>query len=291
MSTDVPNSTPYEPAPPGQPAGQREIKLIGHSPLFYWWPVWVFGFFMAAWTYVENHRMTVVPPDTTITKGDTLQDGTRVLTLKTKGEIPKPLAKSVRISEENLPEQPFMMRVSQHAWLGTVYLFIMLLTVMITNVPLRGLWSFVAIILLVMVALFITVFHGWDTLFEQVANLRVYINMAGYLFIASVVFVLWAVATFIFDRQAYMIITSGQVKVCEHIGDAVRTYDTMGLNFEKKRDDLFRHYILGFGSGDLVVRTAGAERQEIVLHNVLGIGWKLRPIEDLLRERAMVRNA
>ena len=139
-------------------------------------------------------------------------------------------------------------------------------------------------------ALFVTVFHGWDLLFERVANLRIYINLAGYLFIATVVFVLWAVATFVFDHRTYMIITPGQIKVCEHIGDAVRTYDTVGLTFEKQRADLFRHYILGFGSGDLVVRTSGADRHEIVLPNVLGIGWKMKPIEDMLRERAMVRD-
>jgi hypothetical protein len=287
MSTPVPSTAPPVPE---FPSGQREIRLIGHSSLFYWWPVWVFGFFMAAWTAVENHRMTIVPADATITRGDTLQDGTQTFVLKTKADTPLPLKKAVRVGDENLPESAFATHVSQHAWPGSVFVMVLLLTIMITNIPLRGLWSFLVIILLIVVALFITVFHGWDILFERVANLRVYINLAGYLFIATVVFILWAVATFVFDQRTYMIITPGQIKVCEHIGDAVRTYDTVGMTFEKQRADLFRHYILGFGSGDLVVRTAGAERHEIVLQNVLGIGWKMKPIEDMLRERAVVRD-
>ena len=147
----------------------------------------------------------------------------------------------------------------------------------------------ITIMAIVVVALFISLFHGWDEIYERVANLRVYINMAGYLFISTAVFVVWALATFIFDRRAYIIFTPGQIRVCEHIGASVKTFDTMGLTLEKQRDDLFRHYILGFGSGDLIVKTSGAERQEIVLHNVLGIGWKLQPIEDLLREKATVK--
>jgi hypothetical protein len=294
MSTPAPTTLNTD--PPGPPA-QREIKLIGHSPLFYWWPVWVFGFFMAAWTAIENTRMATLPPDTTVTKGDDqLAGGVQTYTLRTKhAEGPKPLAKAVELTNRTniepgaSPEPPFPTRVSQHAWLGTVFVFVLLLTITITNVPLRGLWSFLAISLLVVIALFITVFHGWDLLFERVANLRVYLNLSGYLFISTVVFVLWAMATFIFDRRTFMIITPGQIKVCEHIGDSVRTYDTVGMTFEKQRDDIFRHYILGFGSGDLVVRTAGAERHEIRLQNVLGIGWKMRPIEDMLRERAVVQ--
>ena len=65
MSTHVPSTAP--PPVPDAPQGQREIKLIGHSSLFYWWPVWVFGFFMAAWTGTENHRMAVIPGDATVT--------------------------------------------------------------------------------------------------------------------------------------------------------------------------------------------------------------------------------
>lgn len=288
MSTPVPSSA--QSLPPDLSSGQREITLIGHSSLFYWWPVWAFGFFMAAWTAAENNRMVVVPPDATAVRGDELADGTRSYVVKTRQDAPRHLSHAVDVAERASPEPAFPVRVSQHAWLGSVFVMVLLLTAMITNIPLRGLWSFLVIILLIVVALFITVFHSWDVLFERVANLRVYINLAGYLFIATVVFILWGVATFIFDQRTYMIITPGQIKVCEHIGDSVRTYDTVGMTFEKQRADLFRHYILGFGSGDLIVRTAGADRHEIVLHNVLGIGWKMKPIEDMLRERAVVRD-
>ncbi len=53
-------------------------------------------------------------------------------------------------------------------------------------------------------------------------------------------------------------------------------------------DDLFRHWILGFFSGDLIVRTAGAEHETIRLPNVLWIGWRLEELQKLLAEKSVV---
>ena len=162
-----------------------------------------------------------------------------------------------------------------------MFCVVLLLTVVITNVPLRGLWSFLVLLLLVVLALIISLIpDGWDQLLSAVGNLHIYINMAGYLFIATVVFILWAVSVFIFDQRTYIVITPGQIQVCEHIGASIRNFDTMGLSFEKQRDDLFRHWLLGFFSGDLIVRTAGAERETIRLPNVLWIGWRLEEVQQ-----------
>lgn len=290
MTTPTTPSSAGAPAAPTPPAGPREIKLISHSTLFYWWPVWVFGFFMALWTSVEGHRFAVLPPDARITTIDDKAE-TKTYLLKTKATtLPDPLAKSISASDQNAAESDkvFPTHVSQRAWLGSLYVVILVVTVFITNVPLRGLWSFMVILAIIVLSLVITVFNGWDDLYERVAALKVYINLAGYLTISTAIFIIWAVATFIFDRRTFIVFMPGQIKVCEHIGASVRTYDAVGVTFEKQRDDLFRHYILGFGSGDLVVRTAGAERHEIRLQNVLGIGWKLGPVEDLLREKTTV---
>ena len=57
--------------------------------------------------------------------------------------------------------------------------------------------------------------------------------------------ILWAVSVFIFDQRTYMRVTPGQIQVCEHVGASIRNFDTTGLSFEKQRDDLFRHWLLG----------------------------------------------
>src|SRR5688572_25369680 len=38
-----------------------EYPVYHHSNLFYWWPVWLFGFLFAFLTWLTNLHMTVVP--------------------------------------------------------------------------------------------------------------------------------------------------------------------------------------------------------------------------------------
>ena len=282
------SNTPQPPSTPGGRAFNRQIKLISHSNLFYWWPVWFFGFVFAVWTGIEGHRLAIVPGDGKVSINQTENETTYHLDYKTSKKLVTDPVLEVTGAKENdtTAAKIYKARVSDKSWLGSLFVLILVLTVVITNVPLRGLWSFMVIVLIVVLALVITLFHAWDDIFSLIGGLHIFINMAGYLFIAGAILLVWALATYVFDRRAYIIFTPGQVKVCEHIGAAVRTFDTVGMTFEKQRDDLFRHYILGFGSGDLIVRTSGAERQEIKIQNVLGIGWKLKAVEDMIREKA-----
>ncbi len=280
--------TPPKPAP-ATPPTRREITLISHSMLFYWWPIWVLGYIFATITYFDNTRLAHIPADTKVMV-DTAKSDEKTTAYTVVVLNPPPRAFDIAVKATETPGQgdSFKTRLSQKAWLGPVFCVVLLLTVIITNVPLRGLWSFLVLLLFAVLALLITVVGGWDDLLSAVGNLHIYINMAGYLFIATAVLILWFVSVFIFDRRTYMTVTPGQIRVCEHIGASIRNYDTMGLSFEKQRDDLFRHWLLGFFSGDLIVRTAGAERETIRLPNVLWISWRLEEVQDLLREKATV---
>ena len=175
--------------------------------------------------------------------------------------------------------------VSGRSWIGPTYMIILFLVIIITSVPLRGLWSLVVLIGLVVLALVVSLFKWWDDILGALYGLHIFINLAGYLLLSSALFVAWAVATFIFDRRSYIVFTPGQIRVCEEIGNRERTYDTTGMTIEKHRDDWFRHIFLGFGSGDLSVRTAGADRNEILMPNIALIGFKIDPIQQLIRQR------
>jgi len=290
--------------PPGLPPGasgigkSSEIKLISHSNLFYWWPVWAMSLFMAMWTWVEGSRLAIVPAGTKVTR---INDGSYNLQVpedKSEGntdEFKKKTTESLRQAEatstyntKNTQNEPvFRTRVSEKSGLGIAFVIGLILTIVITNVPLRGLWSFLVIVMMVLLALLIVLFEIQEKIFDAFRELHIHINMAGYLFICVSVFIVWAMATFIFDRRSYIIFTPGQIRVCEHIGASVQAYGTVGVNMEKQRDDLFRHYILGFGSGDLIVRIpSGGEQKEIRLPNILGVGWRLKQVEDMLRQVA-----
>src|SRR4051794_16614817 len=48
------------PQSPGTPE-EREITIISHSNLFYWWPVWAVGFLLGILTYLDQHYLVTVP--------------------------------------------------------------------------------------------------------------------------------------------------------------------------------------------------------------------------------------
>ncbi len=56
----------------GPTTSPREIVVISHSPIFYWWPVWFVGFLMAALTYLDGHRMAIVPAGTAAERARTV---------------------------------------------------------------------------------------------------------------------------------------------------------------------------------------------------------------------------
>ena len=283
-----------------------EIRVYSHSPLFYWWPVWLFGFIFSLITLMDNDRMAIVPGDSLLVNEPA--EGNRVRPVIYSPPVEGvPMAKITREAEpqrrQDLAKQnpafahateaggaqlkayEIRPHVSSRSWIGPAFVMILFLVIVITSVPLRGLWSLVVVIGLVVLALVISLFKWWDDILGALYGLHIFINLAGYLLLSTALFVAWAVATFIFDRRSYIIFTPGQIRVCEEIGSREKTYDTTGMTIEKHRDDWFRHVFLGFGSGDLSVRTAGADRHEIRMPNVALIGFKIDPIQQLIRQR------
>lgn len=67
-------------------------------------------------------------------------------------------------------------------------------------------------------------------------------------------------------------------------GSGSNSYNAQGMGLEKHRDDIFRHWLLGLGSGDPKIRTSGATHEQIVLMNVLFVGSKVDAIQRLIAE-------
>jgi hypothetical protein len=178
--------------------------------------------------------------------------------------------------------------VASRSGYGVVFCVVLLLVVFITNVPIRGLWSVVAILTLVLGTVVLAAEGWWDDILEAAAHSHVYINAFGYLAISVPLLILWLVVVAFFDRRVYMIFSPGQLVVHHEIGSAELTYDTLGMVVAKRRSDLFRHWLLGFGSGDLVVKTAGAVSQQFEMHNILFVGDKLQRVVQMLQTREVV---
>jgi hypothetical protein len=263
----------------------EELKVVQHSQLFYWWPVWTAGFILFLISYASGEPMALVPKDTDVER----TEYGYALEVKTKtppggiGDMKS--GDKVNIYDER---SPFHLHVSPIKYLGVLFTAVLILVILITNVPLRGLWSVVVIVTIVMLLVIVTLMGWWEQIFQAVTWLDIRINAAGYFVIATALFIIWAVTFFWFDRQIYIIFTPGQMKVREAIGGGETVYDTAGMTSQHLQDDFFRHRILGLGSGDLVVRTAGAHSHEFRWSNVLFVRRKLQQIEDMQRERPVV---
>ncbi|MCS6852054.1 MAG: hypothetical protein NZ700_12905 [Gemmataceae bacterium] len=279
MSTQAPSTAPSA-------TDEREIHIIGHTAMFYWWPVWAIGYIMALLTYIDGSRLGFVP------EGTEARRNWRVEVAPDKWETREglilPPGKSLPTDPDGNPLQP-RLHIAQNKNIGVLYVTVLLLVIVITNVPLRGMWSVVVIVTVIALVIIFILSGIWEILLNWLSLLSIHINAGGYLTISTVLLALWVASTFFFDRQMYMIFTPGQVRVRLEIGGGETAYDTIGMVIKKERDDLFRHWILGLGSGDLIVRTSGAHSHEFHMHNVLFVGQKLRQIEDMQRDRPVVR--
>jgi len=262
--------------------GLQEIKIVSHSNLFYWWPVWAVGFVLALLTWFDGHRMAIVPKDTVALRHVTVKGE--------RGEYPD---RDVLMTHEGkrLPpeEADPHLRMAQNTSYGVIYAVVLILLIVITNVPLRGLWSVVVIITVILLTIIFALAHWWGPILDALGRLHIHINAAGYLLISFALFIIWLVTLLLFDPQIYMVFTPGQLRVRQEIGGGEAAYDTAGMVIQKQRNDLFRHWILGLGSGDLIVNTSGATAHHFDLPNVLFVGYKVHQIEDMLREKPVVQ--
>jgi hypothetical protein len=238
---------------------------------------------MAFLSYLGGNYMAIVPAGTVAEKAREVQgvDGTRdVLILPAGGKL--------AIDETTgAPEQP-VLRVAQSNNLGSVFVTVLLLVIFITNVRLNGVRSFVLIILVLLISVTFALAGIWDKIFRLIGTSDVHITAAGYLCMAIPLFLIWLGVFLLYDRMNYATFGRGQFTIHHTFGVGATTYEVLGLSLEKKRDDLFRHWLLGIGSGDLLIRTAGADARKFELPNVLFVGSKLATAQRLLQERQVV---
>ena len=279
------------PAPPGDTGIRFTDKIVvyRHSNLLYWWPVWFLGFLFAGVTFFDNMHLALVPENTVAVENVQVdvngkQETRNVLILD------KDKKHWTRRDADGKAEivQPSIY-ITHYRAMGSVYVVVLLLVITITNLSIRGLWTVFLLVSILMLTLILWAAGLWERIFERVNQLSIFINMGAYLLISIVLFTLWIINFVFLDRQTYMIFTPGQVRVRTEIGGEETSYDVTGMVVQKQRSDLFRHWILGFGSGDLIIKPVGVAHP-IDFPNVLFVGSKVAKIENMVKEKVIVRN-
>jgi hypothetical protein len=119
----------------------REVRIVAHTMLFYWWPVWAVGLLLFGLSWLGGHRLAIVPAGTQVVEG--FDGGREALVLPAGAHLPKDPA-------TGKPREPTL-RVASRSGYGVVFIVVVLLVIFITNVPVRGLWSVIAILMLLLV--------------------------------------------------------------------------------------------------------------------------------------------
>jgi hypothetical protein len=281
-------SNPAQPVPVSVVPDQRpgEVVVISHSPLFYWWPVWVVGFLMAGLSYWEGNQVAFVPAGTVAQQGVQLPgyEGRRDVLIAPAGI---PLTAATDSEELKQPR----LRMAQSNNPGVIWAMTLILVIVVTHIKLRGAWSVVAVLLIVAMTVILAVLGLWDPLLRALRLIDIHINAFGYLSISLALFLIWLVTFLVFDRLTYMIFTRGRLRVRKAIGEGEKVFDMRGMVFKRHRDDMFRHWLLGFGTADLTVFTSGANAQQIEMPNVFGIGHKLGLINTMLQELEVTKGS
>jgi hypothetical protein len=282
---------PVPPVPVRTNNQPMELTIVSHSSLFYWWPVWAIGFLFAIMSLFSGYSMAIVPRSPAsessrnweVVTSEGKQETREGILLKSGHLLP------LEKDNEKLPDpdQP-RLHVTTNKNLGVIFAIVLLLVIIITNVPLRGMWSLLIIIIVIMLSIIFALADWWRHIFAALHILDVRINMGGYLLISTSLLVAWLVCFFFFDRQVYITFTPRSFKVCTEIGGGEQVYDTIGMTLERQRSDLFRHWIIGLGSGDLIVKTSGAQAHHFDLPNVLFINRKVQQIEDIIKSIEVV---
>src|SRR5262245_3291083 len=113
----------------------RPLKVVSHTGLIYWWPVWLVGFILAGLTFLDDGRLAVVPAGTTVTQSAS----GKVFELTVPDQPTPSLARAATAAARG--EAAFPERMARNTDFGVVYVLVLLAVIFGSNVPLRGLAS------------------------------------------------------------------------------------------------------------------------------------------------------
>jgi hypothetical protein len=224
---------------------QRELRVYQHSNLVYWWVVWAYGFVCAALTYAQGL-------------------GIKELAASDRKEI----------------------LFYRSPWLGISFVVLLLFVVVFTNVRVRGIYSFTLVLIAVMLVWAASYLPGIDMALGWLSLVRVYLNLAFYLVFSTLLMLIWFFVIIFVDRFSWWRFSPGQVIEEHGFGQATgHAYNTEGMIVRRLPDDFFRHRLMGFGTGDFVVKPANGESFEI--HNVPRANKIQRELEHMISTRSV----
>lgn len=174
---------------------------------------------------------------------------------------------------------------------GIFFIAVLVMLVVFTTTKLRGIYSVVTLVTMAFFVVLFAWFGWWDDILLFVSQLSARANTGFYLLFSTTLLTVWLLAFFVFDQLTVWRVRLGQMVEERLIGGQARSYDTNGLVFEKRGQDLFHDIVLGMGASDLTLTTGGANVETIQIPNVLFVDRKVKAIERLIAVKPEVVRA
>ena len=233
--TTVSQSAAKAPSPrKGEALNRNELqpmKVYTHSPILYWWPIWLLGF--------VSYLLQVTD-----------------------------------IAGPGTPER----------MLGLIFVFTLGFVIFSTTVRLRGANSVIFGLILVIGIILLTFANLSGPIARFLGQLDITMSNMFYLATGIVVFVMWALMIFGFDKVRYWEVVPGQLHERVFWGSGERAESGANARCRYRSDDFLRHRILGLVvTGDIEVTLGDGEVWQ--MHNVLFAKQKTRRINALIVTR------
>src|SRR5437870_3947588 len=105
----------------------------------------------------------------------------------------------------NDPPSPFVPSAAAPVYpapasIRVLFCVVLLLVIAITNIPLRGLWSVIVIVVIVSLTIIFALLEWWEKILSYLPFLDIRVNAAGYFVISIVLLILWLVVMLLFDQ-------------------------------------------------------------------------------------------
>jgi hypothetical protein len=184
-------------------------------------------------------------------------------------------------------------------WLGLSFTLLLLVVIVATTVRARGINALFLILLIAAAATGTYFLMKMPGLWATPPSLLVHMNLAFYLLVSTVLFVVWFAIVFIFDRLSYWRFRATQVervqKFSSILGRAPESWSVMHIRLTRHSDDLIAHKVLGlgifgFGTCDIEAKLTifGGGSDQFRIENVWRASGQLQAVQQLMGPKATV---
>lgn len=198
-----------------------------------------------------------------------------------------------------LPGSPKPILVHPDAWVGLSFTLLILIVIVATSVRARGVSALMLLALIGGAATATYFVMKMPGLWTSPPALLLHMNLAFYLLVSSVLFIVWFVIVFVVDRMSFLRVRGAQVERVQlfdsAMGRAPKTWSVLHIRLARYSDDLIAHKILslgflGFGTSDIDAKLSifGGGHEQFRVQNVWRATRPLKAVQAAMGQKATV---